>query len=68
MSHPIEVILAEYSEQSTATAVLPIDLQAENCTSSQTMTALQTDTKFTVGIIARVPSFVCTRTMLIILL
>jgi len=63
MSHSIEVILTVCSEQSTATAVLPIYLQAENCTSSQTMHPI-TDlhkghTAVMVGTITRVPSFVC---------
>lgn len=63
MSHPIEVILTVYSEQSTTTAVLPIYLQAENCTSSQTMHRITDLHKghiaVTVGTITRVPWFVC---------
>lgn len=63
MSHPIEVILTVHSEQSVATAVLPIYLQAENCTSSRTMHRITDLHKghiaVTVGTITRVPCFVC---------
>lgn len=63
MSHPIEDALAVCSEQPTARAVLPIDLQAENCTLSGTMHRVTDLHKghiaVTVGTITGVPWFVC---------
>jgi len=63
MPHPIEDTLAVYSEKTTATAVLPIYLQAENCTLSWTMHRVTGLHKghiaVTVGTITRVPWFVC---------
>lgn len=63
MPHPIEDTVAVYSEKTTSTAVLPIYLQAENCTLSWTMHHITGLHKghiaVTVGTITRVPWFVC---------
>lgn len=63
MSHPIEVLLPLYSEQSPAAAASPVYLQAENWTSSRTMGRVADLHKghgaVTVGTITRVPCLVC---------
>lgn len=73
MPHPIEVLLTGHSEQPTATAVLPIYPEAENCTWPVTMADV-TDRHGATSLSwwelsLRSPGlFVCTRIMLIILL
>lgn len=73
MPHPIEVLLTGHSEQPTATAVLPIYPEAENCTWPVTMADV-TDRHGATSLSRwerslRSPGlFVCTRIMLIILL